>query len=87
MDARTEALLRIIEAAPDYGVPLSNGIVAERLQIGWAQARWLLRRTREQGLVEATARFLPNGGQVESLYALTDAGRAFLARRKGGEAA
>lgn len=57
---------------------LSYSELMRRLGLTRAQARSVLKRLCARGYVVACPCHLPNGGQVENAYCLTDSGREFL---------
>ena len=71
-----------IEAARAGGgrafASLSYAELSSALGVSREQVRCVLRRLSSSGLLVVRARYLPNGGQAENAFLVTEAGRAFL---------
>lgn len=88
MEERMRAALILVRARCRADGPLPGGgttwaalsyaELASVLGMTREQARCVLRRLTGAGLLVMRTRHLPNGGQVENSYLLTDEGRAFL---------
>lgn len=57
---------------------LSYTDLTKRLGLTRGQVRSVLRRLDARGLLEVCPRHLPNGGQLENAYCMTETGREFL---------
>lgn len=57
---------------------ISQRQFAERMGVGETAARTTVRMLIEDGLVERSEQYLPNGGQLENAYLVTARGRRVL---------
>lgn len=74
-------LLRLVADEGNHcdGLSISIGDMARELGKSPNGARYAMRALVSQGLIDVSAQHMENGGRIENLYKLTDAGREVIA--------
>lgn len=80
MDERKLRLLKYLSDNADESgcFTMSVAHIANDLGLSVTQLKYLRRSLVAEGLLMSEARFLPNGGQLENSYSLTEEGLACL---------
>lgn len=80
MDERKLHLLRFLHENADETGSLTMSVthIAETVGLSVTQLKYLRRSLVNEGLLKSEARFLPNGGQLENTYTLTEEGISCL---------
>lgn len=82
--ARDMVIYMMERAHGGRSVVVSRRDFVTDLRISATMASYALRYLQDLGFVEVTSRFGQNGGQLENMYTVTDAGAAFASDRDGG---